>query len=643
MSDAVTKPQAPAKGSAKGKPAPKGQPVTDIKKNMVHTVEKPSSNVTEALKVHSRYLFALNLFHTWDKNPDYVAARWLAARCEGLRHFPEVFKHIDDGALQRHHIAYFDCRKFFVGRIDAELEQLKKLWPKLKPDLEKLGSKGALAYAQLTEGLSQSTGGSAILEGELGKKEESYWETLKDAGKCESVAKKAGEVNEAAKNSFEASFFSVIAELGAHVVRTRHKETVQWFAETVSHRMQISASTVKKVETLQRNGRMKDVVLLKGCRMETLHDVHSWGGAKLSGQVFAQACKAVAVINLGVKINELVHENNKQNAVGFAGALASVLQGFDLTREWARFRITHNEKALGAIEGLETSGKIDITAGKAVLGRQFGAYVVKDVAEHVSPLGVISGTCDLLVGSKNAYDKYGDGDVGGSAAAGVGAAGGGLVAVGSILAMSGLCTGATGVGLPVGVVLLGVGTILGAAGAVWGLFCSQSPIEKWAHRSAFGKNPAPWTGEEAKRQVEQLEAILCSARAMAKRVAGDEFEITIEPSNLTLSSVVKVAVWGEPTDLQTPNEHLHEVVVSEKTKLKGKQLFHIESTPEHLVKAIRFRLTCPDNAFRHRLRIEMQLDPEGEGHKRHKRMARCDPFAGAWVEAEGAAEELKKE
>jgi hypothetical protein len=195
---------------------------------------------------------------------------------------------------------------------------------------------------------------------------------------------------------------------------------------------------------------------------------------------------------------------------------------------------------LGAIAGMLEQFK---TVTTMLTARKF--MRVAGAGTEASALAIVTGVCDAITGTMDAWASYNRGDYDAMVLYGAGAAGGAAAAVGASLIVFGAGTSWTGVGVIV--LLAGAVVSLGAAlASIFGDF-DDSPIQLWLTNNRFGirgTNPAPEFRAWRNNYTQQLDAL---GKALATVEFSGDFsedghQLVLKPSLILTCSRVRVSV-----------------------------------------------------------------------------------------------------
>jgi len=357
----------------------------------------------------------------------------------------------------------------------------------------------AECYADLTEGFNESHVGRTFILQELQKAERNDNTAL-----LTGVFKVMKEANGA--------FWKFLAEFSPVIVRWKQTQ-----ARAYVERLIIQRVRVVSVDLLRRQVNLYQSTTIVRVRQQFTVTVLTPERIRLTETANFQRVsglmnRAFEAFNLAFALNEARKNLGPKEMLSTVGALAGMLEQFK-------------------------------TVTTALTARKF--MRVAGAGTEASVLAIVTGLCDAITGSMDAWNSYNRGDYDAMVVYGAGAAGGAAAAVGASLIVFGAGTSWTGVG----VVVLLVGAVVSVGAAIASVFGNfdDSPIQSWLTNNRFGirgANPAPEFRDWRNNYTKQLEAL---QKALATVEFSGDFsedghEVILKPSLVLTCSRVRVSV-----------------------------------------------------------------------------------------------------
>ena len=519
----------------------------------VAPLQQDDEIIPKARKAHKAYLDARDDYVKWMVDPKGSAKRYLGEWCEGLAKEEKFKKRLDTAKVETEKDDYLKKKDEKHDLIEKRADEYIAILSseRLLRRLRQMGAAGQREWASLVQGLGESVAGGKWIEREL-ENEEGFWASLA----TKEGSAEAAEGSELVKKPFEFAepFLDALGEFVGNIVRVKRETAVQYIAQLIAVRFQLRAVDLVTKDVIEIRGGMVAAVLY---RREVTYLVKTQPleaiGHGVTGVVDAFG-KLVAVVNFAAKLDVLCNDPSLKNWISATGAFAELLQAFKSVDEYVNsfVRVGRTLGEDGAPKAIEVAGAGAKVAaeGAEEVAVGFGELVVKGFAKKAGVLAVVAGLADAITGSMEAYDEYEKGNFKGMSAKLAVATGGLLVAAGATICMAGGAVTATVAGAPLGIVLLVVGTIVAAAGAIAGWAWSESDLEVWAEHCYYGKRYAKdkygYYLDDFKKQIEELSDVLYQVRVKGD-LRQDVTEIEIEPSNLTKASKMTcyVSVQGD--------------------------------------------------------------------------------------------------
>ncbi|QRK04075.1 LysM peptidoglycan-binding domain-containing protein [Archangium violaceum] len=435
----------------------------------------------------------------------------------------------------------------------------------------------AQCYADLTEAFNESNVGRTFILQELKKAEKSDPSAL-----LTGVFKIMKEANGA--------FWKWLAEFAPTIVRWKQEEALGYIEHLIIQRVRgISVDLLRKKVNLYETTtivRVRQTFTITVLTPEHIRLNETPNAQRISGFLN----KAFEAINLALALNELSKKQGTKEILSAVGAVAAMLEQF---------------KSVTTV----------LTARKWM--RVAGA------GTEASVLAIITGVCDAVTGSMDAWDRASKGDYDAALLYGAGAAGGAAAAVGASLIVFGAGTSWTGVGVVV--LLAGAIVSLGAAlASVFGNF-DDTALQLWVLNNRFGNDgddPASEFREWKNNPTRQLEG-LKDALALVEfegSFSEERHQIVIKPSMVLTCSQVRMTI-GAAWDLGG-YQHWRNRLLDERSaslKLEGNRVTEITITvpqPPGQRKQVLYT----------ELRVEMLVDAYNDGKTMtYKRSAKLSP------------------
>jgi hypothetical protein len=300
-----------------------------------------------------------------------------------------------------------------------------------------------------------------------------------------------------------------------------------------------------------------------------------------------------------------------------------------MTSKWVRYgRELAEDGAPKAVELIAETGEVAAATG----GRRFLTFLAEGVTKKLTPLAVVAGAADAVVGSMEAYDEAGKGNFSGAVAHSGIAFGGTLMAVAATMEVTGLGADATIVGAPAGLVLGIAGLLVGAAGAIASIFTSETELQTWAEHCwygvRYGRDKYADFKDNLERQIEILTEVLYQVRVKGD-VKQDMSRIEIEPTGLTKGSKMTcfVNVSGDLT-MMTARQDL-----PLRDDQKDCEIEFGSGEQSSFVRKINLRVDMPrrQGVIWSKMTLVFSVDPEGDGVAPFKRTAEVTQGVLEWI------------
>lgn len=419
-------------------------------------------------------------------------------------------------------------------------------------------------YADLTEGFNESHIGRTFILQELQRAERKDPSAL-----LTGVFKVMKEANGA--------FWKFLAEFAPMIVRWKQEQALAYVEQLIIQRVRsVSVDMLRKRVSLYES---TSIVLVRQqftitiLTPERIRLTETHGYQRISGLMN----KAFEAFNLAFALNEARKNLGPKEFISTLGALAGMLEQFK------------------TVTGALTARKLMRVAGAGT---------------EASVLAIVTGVCDAITGTMDAWERYSKGDYDSMMVYAAGAAGGAAAAVGASLIIFGASTAWTGVGVVV--LLAGAVVSLGAAiAALFGGF-DDTPIQLWLLNNRFGKmghRPAPefskWWNDPVK-QLKGLEDALALVEFTCSFSEG-RHELVIKPSLVLTCSQVRMTI-GASWDLGV-YQYWRDQLIDQRFSLK------VEG---NRVTEIKINVPQPPGMLRKQvlyaeLRVEMSVDVYNDG------------------------------
>lgn len=637
--------------------------------------------VKAALDLHREYLAARDEYVKWASDPTRCAKKYIADWCTGLAKEKKFKKKVNHEKLQG--FLTSDLGDDAAGRHKFEVKAdalTKKLDdPDLIAALKSVGTLGKKLYSVLVQGLGESVAGGVWIERQLDDAG-SLWAWVKDPADApkkdapeppdrepppeakgfwawwkETLSKggagEAQEKVEAVQKVFEGiePFADALAEFTGTITRLKAEKAVEVIAQLIVVRYSLTAVDLTTRTVIHVEGGLvratliqREVIVLK-----EVEEAKAWlpkvqGGLEWFGRI-------VAVVNLAAKINVMVHDPSLRNGIDLAGGMAGVI-GLSKTAGEAADDFAKSFLRTGrsvAADGLPDAAvaTTDVAAAAAdattVAAEGFGTLVLKGLAEKANAIAVVTGLCDAVTGTMDAYEEYKKGNMAGVASKAAVAVGGAMVAIGAGMMLAGAGTTATVFGAPLGVVLFVGGAIVGIAGAIAGLFTSESALELWCEHCEFGSRASKkdsdfkgWPGNFKKQMTALTDAIY--GVNFKGSVSQDFTEIELECPTLTKVSKVSgfLNVTGSNTASTQETAWSGDIVEG----MSGRATVDLTWDGNRL-KSMKlkvkmpFELTDGKKVTWGHAHLSLKLDPDGGGSMQLERGADFKQGWGDWAKS----------
>jgi hypothetical protein len=580
--------------------------------------------------LHKYYLDARDAFVKWSAEPDQSAKRYIAQWCEGLAKNEKFKKRIDVYAIEKDKQEYEETAARIRANIEDKAKALREALndPKLKRQLKSMGAEGVREGAALVQGMGESLTGGSWIERELSESGEGIlsWILSKEG------AEKSGETVEAVKKPFEViePVLDALAEAAGTVVRLQREKAVEYVAHIISVRFNVRVGDLITRQAIEIRGGMTAAVVYRR-EITVLQQTTLLSGKAVEkfGKGLEAFGRLVAALNFAAKVNLLVQDPSFKNAMSTVGSLAELLETSETVASLSKKLLRYGREVAedGAPRALEVAGEAaEVAQAAGSAGRTFLEFLGKSVAKKLTPLAVVAGVADTITGSMEAYDEVEKGNYAGATAKMAVAAGGLLIAAAGILEVSGLLD-ATGVGAPAGLVLGIVGLLVGAAGAIAGLFTGESELEAWADHCQYGMHAfqhkyGAFEGHLDK-QIEALTDAVYTVKVKGE-VKQDVSHVEIEPTGLTKAS--KMTCFVNASGGLTMAGARQELPVRDDQPDCAIEFAGNE------IKKIKLRLQMPfvPDVTWTKLTVNCTLDPDGDGSS-FKRSATIERGFMDWV------------
>ncbi|HUJ26446.1 MAG TPA: hypothetical protein VLW85_10530, partial [Myxococcales bacterium] len=377
--------------------------------------------------------------------------------------------------------------------------------------------------------------------------EKGFWDWLmKEPGEAQ-------EKVEALQKVFEGiePFADALAEFTGTITRLKAEKAVEYIAQLIVIRYSLTAVDLTTRTVIHVEGGLVQATLIKRevIVLKEVEEAKAWlpkvqGSLEWFGRV-------VAVVNLAAKINVMVHDPTVRNGIDLAGGMAGVIglsgkaseAADDFARSFIRTGRTVGSEGLPDAAAATADAAAVAADTTTVAAEGFGTLVLEGLAKKAGAIAVITGLCDAVTGTMDAYEEYKKGNLAGVASKAAVAVGGAMVAIGAGMMLAGAGSTATIFGAPLGIVLFVGGAIVGIAGAIAGLFTGESALELWCEHCEYGsrsdKNDADFKGwlGNFKLQLTRLTDAIYGVNFKGKVEQGTT-EIEIECPTLTKASKV---------------------------------------------------------------------------------------------------------
>lgn len=460
--------------------------------------------IQRARRLNGEYLGLRDRYMAWVSNRDragwYSIAEWTQALAtqDADKYGSRINKSALRGFLEGYEREAGQQRRLYESKCN-ELVTLM-LSQAFRRQFDALaGDEQAECYADLTEGFNESHVGRTFILQELQKAERNEPTAL-----LTGVFKVTKEANGA--------FWKFLAEFSPVIVLWKQEQARAYVERLIIQRVRLVS-----VDMLRRQVNLYQATTIVRVRQEFMVTVLTPERIRLTETANLQRVsglmnKAFEAFNLAFALNEARKKLGPKEMLSTVGALAGMLEQFK-------------------------------TVTTALTARKF--MRVAGAGTEASVLAIVTGVCDAVTGSMDAWDRYSRGDYDAMVVYGAGAAGGAAAAVGASLIVFGAGTSWTGVG----VVVLLVGAVVSVAAAIASVFggFEDSPVQLWLANNRFGNrgnSPAPefrgWRGSYT-RQLEALEKALATVE-FSGDFSEDGHQLVLKPSLVLTCSRVLVSI-----------------------------------------------------------------------------------------------------
>ena len=414
--------------------------------------------IRKALRLHGKYVELRESYMVWTSEPERASwrmiAEWTAALSEqqpddfGSRvNQPELakFRDADRAQIQQQVTIYESkCREL----IDLmNLTSFHKQFDALTPDEQDE------VYSLLTERLFESEVGRTYLAAALLKDDSALYKT---------VFKTTRKANTA--------FWRTLGAFSPMIVLQKKSEALEYI-EKLIHRK--TAIDIPKLNIMRARWDIIPAGSIIAERVRQEIPILTFEMKDNLKGIKGVAAKTLDLVNVAFALYALQKKKDTREAINTIGAVTGLIDKFEkATLALAEFELAGLR--LGAVYT-----KYARVAGPA------GAFkLIPKLATKISILSLISGICETITGSIDAYDRSAKGDYNAAVAYGFVATGGLATAIGAGMMIFGGSTAWTGIGA----IVLVAGAMVSLIATIASWFLTDSPLQDWIRNNRFGKH-----------------------------------------------------------------------------------------------------------------------------------------------------------